>query len=222
MIVKLPLSFFFDVREAFENLEAFLTGLQPAVEKIIEEQRQRAADEPYDPENPAPFESYRAEFLEEVLPRTFQYSTVMHAHAALDLLLAKLCDYTQRALSLPFGRRDMRDGATFRGRLSYLSRALGSDLPESAFDGAFRQKLEAFSAVRHSVAHASGEIAASSQPAELQRAAQVLGIGTTGQFLDIPAETIAGLLKEAEDWVCSAIDSVGTAIEKRRTGQKST
>jgi hypothetical protein len=211
--IRTPLSFWLDVPEAFDALDAFLHELESAVESVIADQSKRASEESYDPEEGGPgVESYRATLLEETLPRTLRYSAVLLAYAAIDSLLVKLCDVVEDSRELPFSRSDMAHPFTLGSKLEYLQKALGNALPVDAFDGPFHRKLSAFSEVRHCIAHAGGEfdIAAPKQAQKARAAAKRLGFGS-GSHLSIPSGAVVAMLREAREWALKVSDAVSKA-----------
>jgi hypothetical protein len=212
--IRLPLSLWLDVPDAFDALEAFLREMDSAAEKSIAKQQERADAEPYDPEEGPGIESYRATILQETLPRTVRYSAVLYAHAALDTLLSKLCDHARERLGLRFSRSDMKNAREIRTRLQYLRKAFGDDLAPDAFGGPFGQKLEDFSTIRHCIAHANGEIdvGGPDRAKKVREAAGRLGFPSRGSHLNIPVGAIANLIHEARAWAEAACGAVQTAV----------
>ena len=97
------------VYKSFSALEAFLENLEDAVEAVISVQQAKLAyaEQNWDWDAPPPAgldledspESDREALFRVTMPRTLRYSTVLHAHAAIDGLLSKLCDEVQGGLS---------------------------------------------------------------------------------------------------------------------------
>lgn len=218
----MPLSFWLDVPEAFDGLDTFLRELETAIEKIIAEQSERASEEDWDPEMGQSPGSYRVALLEDALPRTLRYSAVLLAYAALDTLLAKLCDHVQERLGLRFSRTDMAHSRELRSRIRYLRNALGDALPADAFTGPFHAKLAAFSRARNLMAHAGGEITAMG-PVELEKLDRQLaqlgfsakGFSMSGTFIAVPHGAVRDLLGQARKWAEDACEAVQNALRAR-------
>ena len=205
-----PLSIGFDVGESFDALDVFLEKLGDAVERILQDQAQAAEAEQW--EEGYEEQSYLHQLLQETLPRTLRYSTVLHAHAALDALLSRLCDHVQKRLGLRFSRSDMANARELPTRITYLRKALGDVLPTSAFSGGLGAKLRAFSRVRNIIAHAGGELSDPS-PEDLKTLEQ-LGLGLTGGYIDVPPGAVSNLLGEARNWAEEACRSIENALPK--------
>jgi hypothetical protein len=136
-----PLSSLLRVTESFDALQQFLEKLEVAVRAVIEEQAHLADGEQW--EEGYEDQTYFHTLFEETFPRTLRYSTVLHAHAALDTLLSKLCDHVQDGLDLRFSRSDMANARELPTRIAYLQKALGDALPAGSFQGFLGPRLSA-------------------------------------------------------------------------------
>jgi hypothetical protein len=208
-VFSIPLSVWFDVDETFDTLGVFLARLEACVEGIIREQRERAEAEPWDEEEGSGSETYLHNLLEETLPRTLRYSTLLHVYAALDLLLAQLCNLVQKKLALPFASSELRGHGLDR-HVKYLRRALAGRVENDPFGGPFGAKLSALSMVRHRIAHASGDLrdASVKYREQMKKAAVKLGFSADWRYIEVPPGAVASLVGEAREWAsktCAAI-----------------
>ena len=182
-----------DFGEQLQQLWTFAHGVEQHLEQRLIEVR---GGEPQGGGQ----EKFLAAILQGTFPRFLRYSVILTIYAITEGTLTEICEWVQARKKIPFSVYETR-GFGLRQRAKYLSRSLGEEF-------AVPDRLHHLTAVRHCIAHASGDLLHWNRRQEVEKAAQALGLRIAHDRIVVPFDACAPLAQTALDWLNGIVAAV--------------
>ena len=133
-----------DFGEQLQQLWTFAHGVEQHLDQRLVELRRVGEAEGWWREE------YFTEIIGSTFPRFLRYSVILTIYGITEGTLTEICGFVQRRRQIPFAVHETR-GSGLRQRVQYLSRCLGEQFTVP-------DQLHHLAAVRHCIAHVSGDL----------------------------------------------------------------
>ena len=183
-----------DFGEQLQQLWTFAHGVEQNLDQRLVELRRVGEAEGWWREE------YFTEIIGSTFPRFLRYSVILTIYGITEGTLTEICRFVQRRRQIPFAVHETR-GSGLRQRVQYLSRCLGEQFTVP-------DQLHHLAAVRHCIAHVSGDLLNWNQRQHVEKAAQALGLRIERGRIVVPFEACAPLAQTALDWLNGIVAAV--------------